>query len=62
MKRENYMNDYIYDWTILEEKEFRKNNRTKTKSTNGHTLSYNEKKIYKIDDGKIIIDSSYHIQ
>ena len=56
------MNDYIYDWTILEEKEFRKNNRTKTKSTNGHTLSYNEKKIYKIDDGKIIIDSSYHIQ
>jgi serine/threonine protein kinase len=64
MKRENYIYDYIYDWTTLEEKEFRKNNRTKTEPTNGDTSSYNEKekKIDKIDNDKIIIESSYRIQ
>ena len=60
MKKENYRYDYIYDWTTLEEKEFRKNNRTKTEPTNGDTLSYNENE--KKDNDKIIIDNSYHIQ
>ena len=64
MKRENYVYDYIYDWTTLEEKEFRKNNRTKTEPTNGDTSCYNEKekKIDKVDNDKIIIESSYRIQ
>jgi serine/threonine protein kinase len=64
MKRENYIYDYIYDWTTLEEKEFRKNNRTKTEPTNSDTSSFNEKekKIDKIDNDKIIIESSYRIQ
>ena len=33
------------------EKEFRKNNRTKTEPSNSDKLSYNEKEIYKIDNG-----------
>jgi len=39
MKKEKYIYDYIYDWTTLEEKEYRKNNRSKTEPTNGDSLS-----------------------
>ena len=39
MKKENFNYDYIYDWTTLEEKESRKNNRIKTEPTNNDTIS-----------------------
>ena len=63
MKRENYIYDYIYDWTTLEEKECRKNNRSKTEPTIEDTLSNNEKE-KKIEHNKIMNDNnnSYHIQ
>ena len=61
MKRKNYNYDYIYDWTTLEEKEFRKHNRTKTEPT-GETMSFNEneQQIYYNED--IINDNIYHIE
>ena len=63
MKRENYIYDYIYDWTTLEEKECRKNNRIKTEPTIEDTLSNNENE-KKIEHNKIMNDNnnSYHIQ
>ena len=63
MKRENYIYDYIYDWTTLEEKECRKNNRSKTEPTIEDTLSNNENE-KKIEHNKIMNDNnnSYHIQ
>ena len=63
MKRENYIYDYIYDWTTLEEKECRKNNRIKTEPTIEDTLSNNENE-KKIELNKIMNDNnnSYHIQ
>ena len=61
MKRKNYNYDYIYDWTTLEEKEFRKHNRTKTEPT-GETMSFNEneQQIYYNED--TINDNIYHIE
>ena len=61
MKRKNYNYDYIYDWTTLEEKEFRKHNRIKTEQT-GETMSFNEneQQIYYNED--TINDNIYHIE
>jgi serine/threonine protein kinase len=61
MKRKNYNYDYIYDWTTLEEKEFRKHNRTKTEPT-GETMSFNEneQQIYYNED--TINNNIYHIE
>ena len=61
MEKNKFNYDYIYDWTTLEEKESRKNNRSKTEPTNGDTLSFqeNEKKVY---DNNIININNYHIQ
>ena len=61
MKRKNYNYDYIYDWTTLEEKEFRKHNRTKTEPT-GETMSFNEneQRIYYNED--TINNNIYHIE
>ena len=53
MEKNKFDYDYIYDWTTLEEKESRKNNRSKTEPTNVDTLSYND---------NIININSYHIQ
>ena len=62
MEKNKFNYDYIYDWTTLEEKESRKNNRSKTEPTNGDTLSFqeNEKKVY--NDNNIININNYHIQ
>ena len=61
MEKNKFNYDYIYDWTTLEEKESRKNNRSKTEPTNGDTLSFqeNDKKVY---DDNIININNYHIQ
>ena len=61
MEKNKFNYDYIYDWTTLEEKESRKNNRSKTEPTNGDTLSFqeNEKKVY---DNNIINFNNYHIK
>jgi len=60
MIRERFHYDYFYDWTTVEEKENRKNNRIRTEPTNGDTLSYrdNEKQF----NDKTFIDNSYHIE
>ena len=62
MKKKNYNYNYIYDWTTLEEKEYRKHYRTKTEPTNGDTVIYNEneKSIYYKE--QVINDNIYHIQ
>ena len=61
MKNEKYNYDYIYDWTTLEEKESRKNNKSKTELTKGDTLS-NHETDRKDNNDKTLIDNSYHIQ
>ena len=61
MKKEKYSYDYIYDWTTLEEKECRKNNKSKTEATNGDTLSYHEND-KKYNNENIINENIYHIK
>ena len=53
MKKENYNYDYIYDWTTLEEKNGRRNIRTKNEPTNNDTLSNYENEIN---------NNNYHIK
>ncbi len=61
MLKEKYNYDYIYDWTTIEEKESRKNNKSKTEPTNGDTSSNHETE-KKDNIEKNIKDNSYHIQ
>ena len=61
MLKEKYNYDYIYDWTTIEEKESRKNNKSKTEPTNGDTSSNHEtEKKDNIENN--LKDNSYHIQ
>ena len=62
MKKKNYNYNYIYDWTTLEEKESRKNNRTKTEPTNGDTMIYNENEKSIYYNEQVLNDNIYHIQ
>ena len=39
MDKNKFNCDCVYDWTTFEEKESRKNNRSKTEPTNDDTLS-----------------------
>ncbi len=61
MLKEKYNYDYIYDWTTIEEKESRKNNKSKTEPTNGDTSSNHETE-KKDNIEKNTKDNSYHIQ
>ncbi len=61
MLKEKYNYDYIYDWTTIEEKESRKNNKSKTEPTNGDTSSNHDTE-KKDNIEKNTKDNSYHIQ
>ena len=62
MKKKNYNYNYIYDWPTLEEKESRKNYRTKTEPTNGDTMIYNENEKSIYYNEQVLNDNIYHIQ